>query len=522
MPITKEETRPLTERTATALAWRFAAKFAAFGLRLGCMIALARLVSVEAFGVIGQATIFTGLIAESCDLGMAAALVQHRQLTKALIRVAFTVSVLGGMLLTLAAWAGAPLAAAVSHMPDVCPVLRALSLTFLLTTLGITAEGLLQRALAYRRLFTVDLVSYGVGYGAVGIPLAFLGYGVWALTWAMIIETLLRTMLLYLAAPHSLWPSLARTELRQLFRFGSGLTLVRLCNYAAIAGDNFVVGRRLGETALGLYGRAYQVMTLPMTEFSEVVSGVLFPAYAEIQNDSERLRRASLASVALTSLVVFPALAMLAIAAPELIGVVLGPSWAGAVLPLQILCIGGVFRSIYNLGDSIARARGAVYAQSWRHAVYAVCIIGGAILGSRWGIEGVAVGVVVALIVMYLLMAQLTIHLIEANWRMFWWAQWPGLILTTAVVAIAWPLTNAARAGQLPPLLILAGAVTSSVTVALVVGLLLPRRWHNEAIVDAVRMVEDRYASVRTLSTLCWRRDGSLSKPELSGPIPRH
>ena len=98
--------------------------------------------------------------------------------------------------------------------------------------------------------------------------------------------------------------------------FGVGSSLSTLANYAAINGDYFVVGRWLGATALGLYSRAYQLMTLPMMQFTSVIASVLFPVYSMIQDEDARLRRAYLNSVSLSAIVVTPTLATLVVAAP--------------------------------------------------------------------------------------------------------------------------------------------------------------------------------------------------------------
>jgi PST family polysaccharide transporter len=500
----------LAERTARGMAWRFTSKFSAFGLRLLVLVLLARLVSVDAFGLLNQALIVTGLLALVSEIGMGPALVQRRDLTDFHIRVAFTVSLLSGMALMAVVWFGAPLAAMAFRTPEVIPILRLISCTCLIASLGTTAEALLQRRLAFRKLFVAEFLAYLVGYGGVGVTLAYAGYGVWALAWAVVVEALLRAALCYGARSHSVWPCLARSETGQLFHFGAGMTLARVANYAAVTGDNFVVGRQLGATALGLYGRAYQLMTLPISEFSAVVGAVLFPAYAEIQNQPDRLRRAFLASTAVSALVVFPALVAMIIAAPELIIGVFGAQWAGAVAPLQILCIGGGFRAMYNLGDSVARARGAVYSQFWRHTLYALCVIAASIVGSTWGIAGVAGGVVAALAVMYVLMAQLSLRLIGASWRGFMGAQLPGLVLAVAVAGLVFPVNTLLRAACLPPLVTLAGTLVLSLVTAAIVGLLLPRRWHDPTVLTALQRAQ-RHCAV-TVSSLWLRyRHGAVS-----------
>src|SRR5215470_14092387 len=453
---------PLYGRAVSAFTWRFVSESLRFVLQLTVMVILARLVRVDQFGLLALAMVVTNLVIRISEIGIYYAVVQRKDLTDTHIRVAFTLSTLFGLFFMTVVYMTAPLAAALLRNDEVTPILRLMSVIFLFMNLGSTAMGLLQRRLDYRNLLIAELCSYGVGYALVSVALALLGYGVWALAWASVIQFLLRSALLIWLSPHPKRPSLAT-----------------LANYAAINGDYFVVGRWLGATALGLYSRAYQLMTLPMMQFTSVIASVLFPVYSMIQDEDARLRRAYLNSVSLSAIIVTPALMTLGVAAPEIMIGIFGAEWAGATAPLAILCAGGSLNTAYSLGDALARAKGAVYAKSRCHAIYAACVFAGSYIGARWGIVGVAVGVVIATIVMYLLMAQLTNRLVGASWKRYLLCQLPGAILGASVVAVALPITILLRSAQLRPLLILPITLIAAAVAAVVAGALLPRDWFN-------------------------------------------
>ncbi len=469
----------LFDRTLHALAWRFIAEWSRFALQLAVMIVLARLLPVESFGLLTIAMIFINF-ALKAQLGVSSAIVQKDEITRTYVRVAFSLSVLSGSILTVLIWSGAPMAAALFGADAITGLLRLMSISFLVTSFGAVAEALLERKLDYRSLLRVELLSYGIGYCLVGITLALLDYGVWALAWGSVSYALLKTTLLISASPHAWWPSFSRSECSNLLNFGTGTTLARLANFAAAHADYFVVGRWLGATALGLYSRAFQLMSLPMYEFSSVISCVLFPAYAKIQNDTDRLRRAYLGAICLSFLGIVPALTILAVTAPDLIAVCFGASWTGAALPLQILCVGGIFQCMYNLADSLARAKGAVYWKLWCHTIYAVCVFVASFVGSRWGITGVAAGVVIAMSVIYVLMARLSLYLTRASWRELFLSQLPGSIVAATVAIVAIPTAVMLRSTRLPQFLILAVTLIISLASGLISGLLLPRVWLNK------------------------------------------
>jgi O-antigen/teichoic acid export membrane protein len=496
----RPEDHSFFERTTSALGWRFVAESGRLGLQVLVMIILARLLPVEAFGVITLAMIVVNLAQQIPGLGTGPALIQKPEISPVRIRVAFTLSMLSGLVLTAAIWVGAPLAASVFHSDAVTPVLQLLSFAFLFTSLGATSGALLERQLNYRKLLKVELVSYGLGFAVTSLVLALLNYGVWAMAWGTVACAALRALLLLAASPHAMRPSLCPAEARQLLNFGLGTTLTRLANYAAMNGDYFVVGRYLGTVALGLYSRAYQVMTLPMYQFSMVVSSVLFPAYAQIQHDAALLRRAYLNSLALSAIVVFPLLTGMAIVAPELMTGVFGPQWAAAGLPLQILCVGGVFQCMYKPADCLARAKGAVYLQFCCHSLYTLCVIGGSLLGSFWGITGVAVGVVGALGVIYLLTTAVSLRLLQVGWWSgFFLMQLPGAILAMAVAALTLPITLLLRAAQVPPLAILAAGIAASSLAVVAAAVLLPRSWMNKEAFGALLSILQQYRAALKL-----------------------
>jgi O-antigen/teichoic acid export membrane protein len=257
----------------------------------------------------------------------------------------------------------------------------------------VVAGALLRRRLDFRRQVSIETVSAAIGYGAVSITLAVLGYGVWSLVFGALVHSAIATVLFFSVSRHAHRPLLARGELGDLLQFGIGASVSGLVNHAALNADNFVVGRWLGAAPLGMYSRAYNLMNFPYTYSAVVISSVLFPAFVQVQGDPARLRRAYLSVTRLTAIVAAPAMVTLAIAAPHLLRSVYGPQWVDAALPLQILCGAGYFRALYHLGGVVALSVGRVYAELWRQAVYAGLVITGAVVGSGFGLPGVAAAI---------------------------------------------------------------------------------------------------------------------------------
>lgn len=463
----------LTQSTLFGLAWQYASVFSQALLQLIVLAVLARLLSPEDFGLLGAAMIFVGFAALISQLGVGPAIVQRSELTSIHIRVGFTLSILLSLALTLSLWVVTPFVAMFFHSDELRNVLPVISLNFFFAGFGVVATSVLRRNLQFDKLMRIDVASYLFGYALVGITLAWLGYGVWALVGATLAQSSLKSVLLLLSQRHSIIPSLARQELRDLIHFGGGFTLARIFNYGATQGDYFVVGRILGPASLGVYTRAYQLMMLPGRYFGQVLSTVLFPAMAKIQNDRQRLTKTYLTGVAILSLTCAPIGVLMVVMAPEIVEVLLGPKWSEAVIPFQLLAVGVMARVSYKLDDALARALGVMYKRSLRDAAYAAAVVLGSLIGLNWGLPGVALGVLCAVILNYLLAIKMSLNLLKCSWIEFVRAQAPGVFLAVVVLFVAMPIRYLLHTNGWPSWFIL--VITTLTSGVSIVGLIFLR-----------------------------------------------
>jgi O-antigen/teichoic acid export membrane protein len=289
---------------------------------------------------------------------------------------------------------------------------------------------------------------------------------------AQVMQTLLRAALMTRAAPPVLHPRPDWISFRELMDYGVGQSAARLAWIIANQADNLVVGRSLGAVALGLYSRAYQLMAVPCTLPGNVLDKVLFPTMARVQDDPPRLASAYLQGTAFVALVTLPAGVVMAVLAPEIVATVFGPRWEGLVPPFQVLALGMMFRTSFRMSDSLSRATGRVYRRAWRQVLYAGLVFLGAWVGRYYGLTGVAVGVLGALFVNYLVMAQLSLSVIHISWLQFVRSQLPALWLTIGVGVVTVVAAAGLRHFGLPPLAgLLVGSVAAGATAALMIWL---------------------------------------------------
>ncbi|KAA9340710.1 lipopolysaccharide biosynthesis protein [Adhaeribacter soli] len=425
--MTKE--KKLTDRTLAGFLWTITGSGIQVSLKIGVLAIMARLISPKEFGVVGMAVIAIEFSKMFTQMGVGPAIVQRKELEDRHLATGFTMSLLMGLCFATTLFLGAPMLATFFRMEGLQEVLRTVSLIFLIDSFTLVGQALLQRAMKFKVIAGIDVASYAIGYGIVGITLGYLGYGKWALVTALLSQSLLHAILVVIIQPYPKTPKLDRNAFKELLHFGGGFTLARIGNYIALQGDNLVIGRMLGAAALGIYGRAYQFMVMPAALFGTALDQSLFPAMAKVQDDKQRLGKAFLTGVGFIALAGIPLSVLLVFLAPEIVLVLLGPKWVGVTLPFQILASGLLFRMSYKMSDTLVRATGAVYKRAWRQLIYGVMVVLGSYIGQFWGLYGVAWGVAIALIVNFLLMAQLSVQLTDVRWSDIAKAHYHGLLL---------------------------------------------------------------------------------------------
>jgi len=465
----------LTKSTLFGFAWQYLSFITQALLQIVVLAILARLLSPEDFGVVGLAMIVVGFATLFSQLGVGPALIQRSELTPTHIRVGFSISILLSLVLTFITIVVSPLAALFLQSDRVTNVLSVISLNFLFAGFGVVAESLLKRNLQFRKLMWARTGSYLFGYAIVGISMAWLGYGVWSLVGATLGQSLVYSLLLFILNPHSLLPSLARREIRELLFFGGGFTLARFLNYSANQGDYFMVGRMMGPGPLGIYSRAYQLMMMPAKYFSEVLAVVLFPVMAKLQTEKRQLTKTYLAAISMVALVCAPTGILMVITASEIVEVLLGPKWSEAIVPFQILALGVVGRSSYKIDNALAKALGVMYRRSVRDAIYAAAVVLGAGIGLRWGLAGVAIGVLGAVVINYILALQMSMDLLDCSLSQVFQALSPSIYPTVLVAVTSIFMRTLLRAYGFPAWFILGIVLLMSGMSVAVLFLLQPQ-----------------------------------------------
>ncbi|MBU3071674.1 lipopolysaccharide biosynthesis protein [Aestuariicella sp. G3-2] len=415
------------------MSWMVLSVFFKMALQLLFLSIMARLLMPQDYGVMASAMIVMSFATLLSDVGVGKAVVQIETLTPKHISSAFSFSVFVGVGASLLVYLLSTYISNFFSMPELDLVLEVLSISFLIRGLSVISEALIVREMHFKSLAIRDVLSYLGGYGVVGCMLAYLNYGVWALVAAHVSTELIRSVWLIIQKPHDKSLRFELVPLKALLVYGGGSSLASFFNTVASKVDQVIIGRYMSSETLGLYNRSAQLMTMPASIFGTVISKVLFPAFSILQADKEKLSAAHFKGVYLTALLVAPASVVLYVFSQELIFILLGHDWEGAVPLFEILAIGIYFRLGYKINGEFARAVGKVYKLSYVQFKFAFFVFCGCFWGKAYGVEGVAYGLLAALILHYIFMTRLGLSVTGLGFGKFLLSHVPGIVISLCV-----------------------------------------------------------------------------------------
>lgn len=404
----------LATKTISGIIWMSFGKGSQAILQFVVLIVLARLLSPYDFGIMNAALVIISFASIFSMIGVGPAIIQRSNLNEFHIRTGFTITIIIGALFTIMMYIFSSFIAKFFNMQELSVVLKVLSSVFIIHGFGVVAESLIQRNLKFKLYVRITIVSYLI-YAVIGIIHSLLGFNYWSLVIAYLSQSLAQTILLILTQRHNMKILIHWRSLKELFYFGGGFTLARISNEIALQADNLVVGKGLGAESLGLYSRAYQLMIMPANLFGQVIDKVLFPAMSQIQSNQDKLTFSFRMGLAAVSLLTIPTSVFLFIFSKEIVLILFGEKWLELSPILQVLSLGLLFRTGYKISDSVAKATGAVYKRAWRQIIYATAVFAGSLIGLKWGLIGVSYGVLVAIIINYLLMTNLSLQYINIS-----------------------------------------------------------------------------------------------------------
>lgn len=318
-------------------------------------IILARILSPAQFGMFGIASLSITFLEILMETGVNVVLIQKREGIERYLNTAWVVSIVRGALITLTLVILAPVIAGFFDSPDTLSLIYLISLVSLIRGFINPSIVRFQKELNFKAEFWFRFVVFAFD-SAVSVVVSYIIENAAGIIYGLIAGAFLELVLSFVFLKP--WPKIEfhLTKLQEVLGKGKWITGAGLFQFLFRQGDDGVVGKVLGESALGVYQVAYKVCSMPISEVTDVFARVMFPTYAALSYDSGKLRKSFYQTTGLITLLAVAFGATLFMFGGELIRIFLGEKWLSAIPLVRVLSVFGVVQAIGNSMNSLLLA----------------------------------------------------------------------------------------------------------------------------------------------------------------------
>lgn len=472
-------------RVRSAVFWRSGSQIAAQMVMWAATIIVVRLLDPHDYGLFAMSQVVLVVLNFLNGDSFASSLIQADDVDDRRIAQVFGMLLLSNLVLALAQFLAAPLAAAYFRQPVVADMLRVQALLYLTTPFISLPSALLARQLDFRKQAKANIASALVG-AIAALTCALSGLGVWTLVITPILMFSTRAIGLTVAAKLLVWPSFDFRGAGNVVRFGGALMLCQFFWIVQSQTDIFLAGRRVSPHDLGLYAEALFLTQIFTAKFVPPLNEVAFPAYAELNKGGGTVGTAFATAVRLTMFVACPLFLGMAVVADPLIETLFGAKWLEMVPLVHFLAFAMPFFAMQIIFSPATNALGkpGIYVRT--SLANAIIMTTGFAIGVNWGITGLVTAWIVGAPLMLLVTVLLSRRAIGVTGRQLFFAVWPSLCAALAMagaVTAMCQLTCALPAPLELAILVVLGA-------GVYIGLLW--RFDREALADSYAFLTKR------------------------------
>lgn len=347
----------LKNQAVSGMVWTFAQQFSTQGVGFVISVVLARLLLPAEFGIIGMIAIFMGIGGALVDSGLASSLIRTPDANQEDFSTVFYFNILGSIFFYFILYISAPWIANFFDQPILKDITRLYGITFIINAFSTIQLTRLTQKMDFKTQMIVSVPSI-VGGGALGITLAYMGFGVWSLVWMRLFQSFLNSLQLWIVTKWK--PSLIFNiaKFKYHFKFGYKLLLSGLLDTVFTNIYTLIIGRLFLPAQLGFYIRANSVVQLPVENISGALNKVTYPLFAQIKDDNERLRKVYKQIMQMVTFLIAPTLITMGVLATPLFRFVFTEKWLPAVPYFQILCIAGIIYPFHFYNLNILNVKG--------------------------------------------------------------------------------------------------------------------------------------------------------------------
>lgn len=360
------------------------------------ILILTNILDKEDFGLFALVNIVVGFSAEFVDIGISQAIVQKQSINKKQLSTLYWINIILALLVFLVINASKSFIGDFYDEAELPKLLGLVSFSFLFSGLSAQYQALLQKELLFKIMAILDMIAFVV-YLSVTLSLAYYGYGVYALVWGTLARTGVKSMLLLITGLKTHIPSFyfSLKEVGYFLNFGSFRTGSFLVSFLNTQLDSILIGKFIGVGELGIYDVFKRIVKQPIRLLSPIIQKVTYPLMAKVHEDKQRISNMFIRILELLNLIRFPIFIGIALVAPEIVNLFLGDAWADSYIVLQVLAFVFLFNTLQSFVGVSMLSSGKSNWNFYNNLVQLPFNIAAIYIGSNWGIEGIAIALLI-------------------------------------------------------------------------------------------------------------------------------
>lgn len=386
--------RSLKDKTVSSLIWKFIEKFGAQLMQFVVSIVLARMLMPEDYGIIAITTVFLAIANVFVDSGFSSILIRKLDADDLDYSTVFyfnlSVSV---VLYLLFFFVFAPLLSKLYDMPQLMPVLRALALVLIMSSYNSMQKTILSKKLLFRRLFLSTFAAIIIS-SAVGIALAYYGYGVWALVAQQLTSTGVSMIVMTFTVKWRPKLIFSFNRLKALYSLGWKFFTVSLINVIYDNLHSIVIGKKYDEATLAYWSKGRQFPGLIVDNINGTVGSVMYPVMSQKQDDPESLKRILKTSIKTVTYVIWPMMIGLIVCSDSVIRFLLGEKWIQSAFYMRMFCIYFSLIPLITIDQTLFQVMGKGKLLLVTEIAKKICGLSILVTALFFGLKWIAIGLV--------------------------------------------------------------------------------------------------------------------------------
>ncbi len=397
-------TNNLKAKTAISAVWNLLDRSGQQFIYLVTGIVLARTLAVEDYALVGMLSIFIALSTIFIDSGFTSAFIREKTIDPKDFSALWGFNILLSIGIYAGLFVAAPLIAGFYKQPALTALSRCMFLALPINAMGIVQNIQLNRRVDFRTLAKINVSALLVS-GSLAIIMALTGWGVWALAMQPVLLSITKSGMLWAHRSRPIVPTFKFGRLKKYVSYTINTLFTTLLTTLFNNTYYTLIGRHFSKLDMGYYTQANKYAEIPNSISIGPIQSITFAAFAQIQDDAERLQRAARKSFRTVCFFVFPLMLGLVAVSRPLFLILLGSKWANIIPFLQLICIANIFTNLTALNGTLLNLKGLANIVLRLEVVKLTLFFISLFFTFRYGITAMLYGLIVVRMISFLITA---------------------------------------------------------------------------------------------------------------------